>query len=226
MCRLGVPGGAASRRRVVSGKPPHTPASATFSLVAGSHTHYFAAESQRDAELWVALIRETWLHCFSHTARCTDGSGGALTAAAAGVAVSQKLMAENALLRDSIQSLNQQVTQANGEYWRWVLGVRWQRCVLGCVHRQLSTCTQFKQWQKQVWQTRACWGVGLAAAALRCDAAHLMHCVSWPVSSRFSVWAGLSICSGIICCPSCVCLSACAESGLRRRPGTLCWSQS
>jgi hypothetical protein len=86
--------------------------------VSGSHTHYFAAESQRDAELWVTLIRETWLHCFSHTARCTDGSGGALTAAAAGVAVSQKLMAENALLRDSIQSLNQQVTQANGEYWR------------------------------------------------------------------------------------------------------------
>lgn len=123
--------GAASCRRVVSGKPPHIPASATFSLVAGSHTHYFAAEIQRDAELWVTLIRETWLHCFSHTARCMDGSGSALTAAAAGVAVSQKLMAENALLRDSIQSLNQQVTQANGEYWRWVL-VRCQRCVLGC----------------------------------------------------------------------------------------------
>lgn len=43
-----------------------------------------------------------------------------MTVTAAGVAVSQKLMAENALLRESIQELNQQVTQANGEYWRWV----------------------------------------------------------------------------------------------------------
>lgn len=104
--------------RVVSGKPSHIPPNSTFSLVAGSHTHYFAAESQREAEMWVTLIRETWLHCFSHTARCTGGSAGTLTASAAGIAVSQKLMAENALLRDSIQSLNQQVTQANGEYWR------------------------------------------------------------------------------------------------------------
>jgi hypothetical protein len=104
--------------RVVSGKPSHIPPNSTFSLVAGSHTHYFAAESQREAELWVSLIRETWLHCYSHTARCTGGRGGTMTASAAGVAVSQKLMAENALLHESLQDLKQQVTQANGEYWR------------------------------------------------------------------------------------------------------------
>jgi len=105
-------------RRVLSGKPTLVPCNATFSVVAGSHTHYFAAESQREAELWVCVIREAWLHCFSHTARCTGGSAGGMTVTAAGVAVSQKLMAENALLRESIQELNQQVTQANGEYWR------------------------------------------------------------------------------------------------------------
>lgn len=43
-----------------------------------------------------------------------------MTASAAGVAVSQKLMAENALLHESLQDLKQQVTQANGEYWRSV----------------------------------------------------------------------------------------------------------
>lgn len=103
--------------RVTGTKPPSVPPNATFSLVAGSHTHYFAADSQHDAGLWVTVIREAWLHCFSHTARCTGG-GGTLTTTAAGVAVSQKLMAENAILRESIQELNQQVTQANGEYWR------------------------------------------------------------------------------------------------------------
>lgn len=106
---------------VIISKPTQVPPNATFSLVAGSHTHYFAAEGgQRAAELWVTLIRETWLHCFSHTARCTGGGAGvvSLTASASGVMVSQKLLAENALLRESIQELNQQVTQTNGEYWR------------------------------------------------------------------------------------------------------------
>lgn len=114
--------------RVVGAMPAHIPPRATFSLVAGSHTHYFAAESQRDAELWVSLIRETWLHCFRHTARSTGGSAGTMTAAAAGVAVSQKLMAENALLRESLQELNQQVTQANGEYWRYAMVLLTHSC--------------------------------------------------------------------------------------------------
>lgn len=103
---------------IVSGKPAHLPPHATFSLVSGSHTHYFAADSQHAAELWVSVIRDAWLHCFSHTARCTGGSGTLMSASAAGVAASQRLMAENALLRDSIQELNQQVTQAHGEYWK------------------------------------------------------------------------------------------------------------
>lgn len=104
--------------RVVSGQPPHIPKQAVFSLVSGSHTHYLAAEHQLEAEAWVAAIRETWLHCFSHTARRTGGSMGALNTAAAGLAVSQKLIAENAVLRESIQELNQQVVHNNGEYWR------------------------------------------------------------------------------------------------------------
>jgi hypothetical protein len=103
---------------VISSRPTQVPTNATFALVTGSHTHYFAAESLREADLWVTVVRETWLHCFSHTARCTSGSRGTLAATATGIAVSQKLMAENAMLRDSIQELNQQVTQANGEYWR------------------------------------------------------------------------------------------------------------
>jgi hypothetical protein len=77
-----------------------------------------AAESEAEAEGWVAVIRETWLHCFAHTARRTGGSGGSLALAATGVAVSQKLLAENSLLRDSLQDLSQQVAQANAEYWR------------------------------------------------------------------------------------------------------------
>lgn len=102
----------------MDGKPAQIPANATFSLVTGSHTHYFAAESQYDAKLWVTSIREMWLHCFRHTARCTGGSTASMTTAASGVVVSQKLLAENAMLRESLQELNQQVTQANGEYWR------------------------------------------------------------------------------------------------------------
>jgi hypothetical protein len=110
-------------RRVVSGQPAHIPSRAVFSLVAGSHTHYLAAESQREAEAWVTAIREAWLHCFSHTARRTGGGGsGSIAVASSSVAVSQKLLAENALLRESLQELNQQVAAQDGEYWRCARG--------------------------------------------------------------------------------------------------------
>lgn len=82
--------------------------------MSGSHTHYLAADSLREAQAWVSLIRQTWLHCFAHTARSTGSAG----AAAAGVALSQLLVAENALLRESLQALNSKVAAADGEYWR------------------------------------------------------------------------------------------------------------
>jgi hypothetical protein len=125
---------------VIGARPTHIPVNATFSLVAGSHTHYFAAESQREAELWVTVICKAWLHCFRHTARSTGGSAGTMTAAAAGVAVSQKLMAENALLRDSIQELEGRVTHANGEYWRCVYGQSVQHLLVQPLGMQAATC--------------------------------------------------------------------------------------
>eukprot|EP00878_Enallax_costatus_P024829 GHUV01026521.1.p1 GENE.GHUV01026521.1~~GHUV01026521.1.p1 ORF type:complete len:349 (+),score=81.95 GHUV01026521.1:911-1957(+) len=98
--------------RVLTGRPLTDPKRTVFSVVSGSHTHYLAADTPREAELWVSIIRETWLHCFSHTARSTG------TMQSGGVVVSQRLMAENAQLRESLQELNSKVSQADYEYWR------------------------------------------------------------------------------------------------------------
>jgi hypothetical protein len=84
-----------------------------FSLVAGSHTHYLAAQTLREAQQWVSAVRECWLHCFSHTARSTAAVSGS-----SGAVVSQRLLAENAQLRESIQELHQKVAETDSEYWR------------------------------------------------------------------------------------------------------------
>eukprot|EP00775_Hariotina_reticulata_P013433 gene13433-13561_t len=103
--------------RVLTGQPAKGPKRAVFSLVAGSHTHYLAAETLREAQIWVSVIRETWLHCFSHTARAT----GTISTTTGAAVVSQRLIAENTLLRESVQELNVKVSQSEGEYWRkWV----------------------------------------------------------------------------------------------------------
>lgn len=97
--------------RVLTGQPTDSPKRTVFSLVAGSHTHYLAADTMREAQLWVSAIRETWLHCFSHTTRRT-------TNGASSVVVSQSLLAQNAQLRESLQELSQKVSQSDYEYWR------------------------------------------------------------------------------------------------------------
>lgn len=99
--------------RVLTGQPASSPTRTVFSLVAGSHTHYLAAETLREAQQWVTAVRECWLHCFSHTARSTGAVAGS-----SGAVVSQRLLAENAQLRESIQELNQKVAETDSEYWR------------------------------------------------------------------------------------------------------------
>lgn len=93
-------------------KPGNISKCTVFSLVAGSHTHYLAADTEHEAQLWVSVLREAWLHCFSHTARSTG------TMQSSSVVVSQQLMAENAQLRESIQELNCKVSAGDYEYWR------------------------------------------------------------------------------------------------------------
>ncbi|WIA17082.1 hypothetical protein OEZ85_013981 [Tetradesmus obliquus] len=102
--------------RVLTGQPANSPTRTVFSLVAGSHTHYLAADTLREAQHWVTAVRECWLHCFSHTARSTGAVAGS-----SGAVVSQRLLAENAQLRESIQELDQKVAETDSEYWRkWV----------------------------------------------------------------------------------------------------------
>lgn len=103
--------------RVLTAGPLTDPKRTVFSLVSGSHTHYLAAETPREAELWVSIIWETWLHCFSHTAR---GTG---TMHSSGVVISQKLLAENTRLWENIKELDSKVSQADYEYWRYCYGL-------------------------------------------------------------------------------------------------------
>jgi hypothetical protein len=98
---------------VLTGQPDNSPKRTVFSLVVGSHTHYLAAETLQEAQQWVSAVRECWLHCFSHTARSTAAVGGS-----SGAVVSQRLLAENAQLRESIQELHQKVAETDSEYWR------------------------------------------------------------------------------------------------------------
>lgn len=66
------------------------------------------------ARLWVRALRDTWLHCFKHTLRGTDGKGA--------IHDTSRLLAANEALRKSLAA-----TQARGpaatndsEYWRCV----------------------------------------------------------------------------------------------------------
>ena len=91
-----------------------------FSLVAGSHTHYLAADTPREARQWVSAIREAWLHCFQHTARESHegAAAGGLVTVVGAVVTSQQLVAQNALLRESIRELNVQASARDSEYWK------------------------------------------------------------------------------------------------------------
>lgn len=102
--------------RVLTGQPADSPRRHVFAIVTGSHTHYLAAESLHDAKMWISAIRDTWLHCFEHTSRKTMSGPQA-----GGMIATQKLAAENALLRESIKELNVKVTASDSEYWRYAL---------------------------------------------------------------------------------------------------------
>jgi hypothetical protein len=106
--------------RVLTGLPLDGPKRTVFSLVAGSHTHYLAADTSREARQWVSGIREAWLHCFQHTAReSRDGVGGTgLVTGVGALVTSQQLVAQNALLRESIRELNVQASVRDSEYWK------------------------------------------------------------------------------------------------------------
>ena len=43
-----------------------------FAVTCGSHTHFFAAESESEADAWVAAIKQAWMHCAMHTTRRSD----------------------------------------------------------------------------------------------------------------------------------------------------------
>jgi PLAT/LH2 domain len=43
-----------------------------FAVTAGSHTHFFAAESEADATEWVGAIKQAWFHCAMHTQRSSQ----------------------------------------------------------------------------------------------------------------------------------------------------------
>jgi len=106
--------------RVLTGQPTTGPRRAVFSIVAGAHTHYLAADSLTEAQQWVVSLREAWLHCFAHTARHTsaaEGGGGSSSATAVG----QRLIAENALLRESLKAQAEKRAADDNEYFRCVL---------------------------------------------------------------------------------------------------------
>lgn len=63
----------------------------------------------------MAAIREAWLHCFAHTARRTGGVDGASGGA---MFEGQRLVAENALLRESLRGMAARQSAEEGEYWR------------------------------------------------------------------------------------------------------------
>jgi hypothetical protein len=69
-----VPGTAVTR---VSGTQvlAHEIIGTSFSVTAGSHTHFFAASSAEEADAWVLAIKEAWHHCTMHAQR-TVGVGG------------------------------------------------------------------------------------------------------------------------------------------------------
>ncbi|KAI8463909.1 MAG: Lipase/lipooxygenase [Monoraphidium minutum] len=99
--------------RILTGGAAEGAGRSVLSVVVGSHTHYLAAETLRDAQRWAAALREAWLHCFQHTAR-GGGGGGAVAAGAA-------LAAENAALRESLREAGLRRSAEDGEYWRrWV----------------------------------------------------------------------------------------------------------
>jgi hypothetical protein len=97
--------------RVLTGQSTEGPLRTVFSIVVGSHTHYFAAATAAEARQWVGALREAWLHCFRHAARSTGGGGGA-------AAASHRLMAENAVLRESLRVAAVRRSAEDSEYWR------------------------------------------------------------------------------------------------------------
>lgn len=47
--------------------------SVRFAITSGTHTHFFAADSDEDAQAWVSEIQQAWRHCVLHPERTVGG---------------------------------------------------------------------------------------------------------------------------------------------------------
>lgn len=104
-----VPGSAISR--VANTQVVQQRLGAAFAVTAGSHTLFFSAPSEAEADRWVEAIQDAWTHCTMNVLRCVQASGTTLGQAQSN---EQMLAAMNASLRFEQLQLVTELQQVEG----------------------------------------------------------------------------------------------------------------
>ncbi|DBA69854.1 TPA: hypothetical protein ACH3X2_012566 [Trebouxia sp. C0005] len=83
-----------------------------FSVQCGTHTHFMAASTAAEAQLWVDRITQTWVHCSKFTGR----SIRARNLEDSFVHSQQHLLQENAALRQSLEDLTKHQAEKQSHF--------------------------------------------------------------------------------------------------------------
>eukprot|EP00892_Ulva_mutabilis_P005098 jgi/Ulvmu1/2960/UM149_0043.1 len=114
-----VPGSAISR--VANTQVVQQGLGAAFAVTAGSHTLFFSAASEAEADKWVEAIQDAWTHCTMNVLRCVQAPGTTVEQAQSN---EQMLAAMNSSLRFEQQQLITELQQVEARHASQLARVR------------------------------------------------------------------------------------------------------